>query len=381
MSNGVAPGEDVVEIVDEDELGVGVDEAADQPAHAVGSTCTPRRVAHFMRPLAQARGECLDGGGGCLALGRREVVPAPDAAKLAPQPTQHAPARPGRRARGALGLLDQLAVLVGDVRLHAGGDRALLRGGAGPCEPDRRSPPAASTSSASHAEARAGSELRREDEADSEAPAGSGGVVHINETFELGDVDAARSIVREHPFATIVTADLRATHMPCLLDEEADGLVILGHVARADPASEALDGPVLLIFHGPHGYVSASWYGSDTIPTWNHVTLHVKGTPRLFDDALPVLRQTVEHFERAVEHPWSLERMGQTGREMADEVVAFRIAPDSWHAEAKLSQDKPEAERARVLAGLETPGPYANLPLAAAIRRWGAQDRSSESGR
>ena len=196
--------------------------------------------------------------------------------------------------------------------------------------------------------------------------------MHIEDAFRLGDVRCARSIARAHPFATIVTADLRATHMPCLLDEEAEGVVILGHVARADPVSRALGGPVLLIFHGPHGYVSASWYGSDTIPTWNHVTLHVRGTPELLDDALPVLRRTVDHFESAVEQPWSLDRIGKTAREMADRVVAFRMRAEAWHAEAKLSQDKPADERARVLDGLETPGPYANAPVAAAMRQAGA---------
>jgi transcriptional regulator len=193
--------------------------------------------------------------------------------------------------------------------------------------------------------------------------------VQIVEAFQLDHLETARSIVRAHPFATIVGADLRATHMPCLVEEDADGLVVLGHVAKADPASSSLEGPLLLIFHGPHGYVSASWYGDDTIPTWNHVTLHVRGTPELFDDALPLLRRTVEHFEAAVEQPWSLERMGDTAREMADEVVAFRLHADAWHAEAKLSQDKPAGEQARVLAGLEAPGPYANAPLAAAMRR------------
>jgi transcriptional regulator len=192
--------------------------------------------------------------------------------------------------------------------------------------------------------------------------------VHIKHDFRLQGIDDARAIVRAHPFATIVTADLRATHMPCLVEEEGEGLVILSHVACADPVAQALDGPVLMIFQGAHGYVSASWYGSETIPTWNHVTLHVRGSPERFPDALPVLRRTVEHFEAAVEHPWSLERMGDTAREMADEVVAFRLRAQSWHAEAKLSQDKPADERGRVLAGLEAPGPYANAPLAAVMR-------------
>jgi transcriptional regulator len=199
--------------------------------------------------------------------------------------------------------------------------------------------------------------------------------MRIKPEFDQHALETARGIVRAHPFATIVTGDLRATHMPCLLDEDADadGLAILGHVAHADPASRALAGPLLLIFHGPHGYVSASWYEDDTIPTWNHVTLHVRGTPELLDDALPVLERTVDHFESAVEHPWSLDRMGETAREMAGEVVAFRLVADSWHAEAKLSQDKPEDEQARVVAGLQAPGPYANAPLAAAMRQFTAR--------
>lgn len=193
--------------------------------------------------------------------------------------------------------------------------------------------------------------------------------MHISDDFRLDDLETARAIVRAHPFATIVTADLRATHMPCLVEDDPDALVIVGHAARADPVAGALDGPLLLVFHGPHGYVSASWYGEDTIPTWNHVTLHARGRPELLDDALPLLRRTVDHFEAAVDDPWSLDRMGDTAREMADQVVAFRLRASSWHAEAKLSQDKPRAEQARVRSGLEAPGPYANAPLAAAMRR------------
>ena len=201
-------------------------------------------------------------------------------------------------------------------------------------------------------------------------PSGYRRVVHIKNEFVLPDVPDAREIVRAHPFATLVTPDLRATHMPCLVDEETEDLdlAIVGHVARADPVAEQLGGPLLAIFHGPRGYVSASWYASETIPTWNHITLHVLGTPQLFDDPMPVLRRTVDHFEAIVERPWSLDRMGDRAREMADQVIAFRLRARSWHAEAKLSQDKPEDERLRVLTGFENQGPYANAELAAAMR-------------
>jgi transcriptional regulator len=96
--------------------------------------------------------------------------------------------------------------------------------------------------------------------------------VRIKPDFAI-DVEQARAIVAANPFATIVTADLRVTRMPCLL--EASGLTVVGHVARADPVAEQLGGPLLLIFSGPHGYVSASWYDSETIPTWNHQTVHL----------------------------------------------------------------------------------------------------------
>jgi transcriptional regulator len=195
--------------------------------------------------------------------------------------------------------------------------------------------------------------------------------MHINDAFEIDDLELAKSIIRAHPFATLVTTNLHATHMPCLVDEDAADLTIVGHVAHADPVADSLGGPMLAIFHGPHGYVSASWYESETIPTWNHVTLHVRGRPERFGDAMPVLRRTVDHFESAVEQPWSLDRMGDTAREMADQVVAFRLRADSWHAEAKLSQDKPDDERARVLSGFERPGAYGNPGLAAAMRRLG----------
>jgi transcriptional regulator len=195
--------------------------------------------------------------------------------------------------------------------------------------------------------------------------------MRIKPGFRIAGLAAARDIVRAHPFATIVSPDLEMTRMPCLVDEEADGLAILGHVARADPFAAQLGQPLLFVFSGPHGYVSASWYEGETIPTWNHVTLQLTATPELFADALPVLRRTVDHFERAVERPWSLDRMPGTAREMADEVIAFRAAAEDWHAEAKLSQDKPDDERARVLAGLQRPGPYAHPALAEAMRRYG----------
>jgi transcriptional regulator len=197
--------------------------------------------------------------------------------------------------------------------------------------------------------------------------------MYIKDEYAIHDLDAAASIVRANPFATLVTSALRATHMPCLVDEgEAEPLTIVGHVARADPVAELLNGPLLAIFQGPQGYISASWYAAELIPTWNHLTLHIGGRPELLDDPMPVLCRTVDHFEAAVERPWSLDRAGETAGQMAAQVVAFKLQAEWWHVEAKLSQDKPADERARVLAELEGDSAYANHLLAEVMRRFGA---------
>ena len=197
--------------------------------------------------------------------------------------------------------------------------------------------------------------------------------MYIKDEYAIDDVGVAASIVRASPFATLVTPALRVTHMPCLVEEAAAGsLTIVGHVARADPVAERLEGPLLAIFQGPHGYISASWYEAELIPTWNHLTLHICGRPELLGDAMPVLRKTVDHFEAAVQRPWSLDRAGESAREMASQVIAFRLTAEWWHVEAKLTQDKPTNERARVLAQLEADGVYANRPLAEIMRRFEA---------
>jgi transcriptional regulator len=193
--------------------------------------------------------------------------------------------------------------------------------------------------------------------------------VQIKPEFRITDVAAARAVVRDHPFATIVSPDLRMTRMPCLVEDDGPGLAIVGHVACADPIADRLDGPLLFIFAGPDGYISASWYEQDTIPTWNNVTLQARGRPERFADALPVLRRTVDHFERRVEQPWSLDRMGDTARELADQVIAFKLVAADWHLEAKLSQDKPAPERTRLVERLQSTGAYANPALAREMQR------------
>jgi transcriptional regulator len=114
--------------------------------------------------------------------------------------------------------------------------------------------------------------------------------MYVPESFREVRPEVLQSLLRDHPFGCLIGhADdgLTATHMPFLHVVEAGGQVLRGHMARANPqwrsfrAGEA----VLVVFTGPHGYVSPAWYRSEfAVPTWNYVAVHVTGTPRLVEE-------------------------------------------------------------------------------------------------
>lgn len=208
--------------------------------------------------------------------------------------------------------------------------------------------------------------------------------MHVQPHYAMAGLDEVRVLIRQHGWAVLVTGapdGLRAAHVPCLLDPEQDRggeepeLVILGHTAREDPVSADLQlgREVLLIFQGPHGYVSPDWYGAGPfVPTWNFTAVHVYGAPELLQAAagFAVLQRTVEHFEAARETPWRLAGDALTyARRIAAGTVPFRLRSTRVQGKAKLSQDKPPEIRQRVIAALEQPGPYRQPRLAEEMRR------------
>lgn len=203
----------------------------------------------------------------------------------------------------------------------------------------------------------------------------------VQRYYAMSGMSEVRRLVTAYGWAVLTTSGLRAAHVPCLLDPEHDPggdserLVILGHTARIDPASSDLGSgrEVLIVFQGPHGYVSPSWYEDGPfVPTWNFMAAHVYGVPELLDgdEGLSVLERTVDHFEAARERPWRL--VGDSldhARRIASGTVPFRLRADRVEAKAKLSQDKAPEIQDRVIAALERPGPYRQPQLAAEMRR------------
>ncbi|MDR6170908.1 transcriptional regulator [Curtobacterium sp. SORGH_AS776] len=201
--------------------------------------------------------------------------------------------------------------------------------------------------------------------------------------FLMTDVDEVRRLIGGNPWATIVShteAGLVASHYPFLLETptagdaaDPDELVLVSHVGRPDEVAHELGRhEVLVVFQGPHGYVSPAWYPPEQfVPTWNHVTAHCWGTPEILSDEenFHVLGELVDHFERVMPEPVSLEVDEETARRMAKGTVGIRIRVTRFDARAKLSQNKAPEVVDRIVAGLRGDGPYASPALADEMAR------------
>ena len=173
--------------------------------------------------------------------------------------------------------------------------------------------------------------------------------------YILDDEAEIKRLVRENPWVTFVSdpaGGMVASHYPTLLDEDADGIVLLTHFGRPDEKVHGLDaegGPreMLAIVQGPHGYVSPSWYApGDMVPTWNHVTAHLYGVPEILSDAdnLVVLERLVDHFEEGMPRR---ALAADRSREGGPHRQGHHRAAHPGHARRGAQEAQPEPHRRR----------------------------------
>lgn len=201
-----------------------------------------------------------------------------------------------------------------------------------------------------------------------------------NPSFTLASDEGVKRLIREHPWMTIVSmtdaSGLVASHYPVLLDEGADGIVLLTHVGRPDEVVHELGShEVMVIVQGPHGYISPGWYDANpAVPTWNFVTAHLYGTPELLsaEENLRVLEALVDHFEDPMPEPRRMRGTAENGAyadRIAAGTVGLRIPIVRFVAKNKMSQNRPAETVDRIIGELEGHGPYASPALAAEMRR------------
>jgi len=184
--------------------------------------------------------------------------------------------------------------------------------------------------------------------------------VYIPEHFRNEDRATALAFMRANPFIILVSNTETgpfATHVPVIMRESADNLTIRGHVAKANPHWRYLqtDPQCLLIFHGPHAYISPSNYETrEVVPTWNYGAVHVYGEARTYsapEELLSMLHDLIPTFEAAYGEQWASLSEAYRQR-MLSHIVGFEIAVTRLEAKFKLSQNRTQQEQQNIIASL-----------------------------
>ena len=166
--------------------------------------------------------------------------------------------------------------------------------------------------------------------------------------------------LRQNEFAILVTYDgekQTASHLLVEIFEEGEKLFINGHMSRANPLWKTFEknAEVLAIFHGPHTYISPTWYNHVNVPTWNYQAVHVYGKLRIvedYDEAYQILKRLTDRHETASHY--KLETLPQdfVAKEIKG-IVAFQIEVTKIEANYKLSQNRNDEDYQNIVEMLE----------------------------
>ena len=186
--------------------------------------------------------------------------------------------------------------------------------------------------------------------------------IYTPRTFVAPDDSAISRIIRDHPFATLITPgdpEPFISHLP--LERHAAPAprgTLLGHMARANPHWQHFGKSAsVAVFHGPHAYVSPSWYvdPAAAVPTWNYAVAHVHGVAELMTEGAEtraLLDELVRRYEGDRARPWRLQLEGRPLEALLGAIVGFRLTIDRIDAKFKFSQNRSADDRELVIAAL-----------------------------
>jgi transcriptional regulator len=184
------------------------------------------------------------------------------------------------------------------------------------------------------------------------------------------------AFMQRYSFATIVTSVDGlpvATHLPFLVRQEDDKLILRSHFAKANPQwKQVFDKTSLVIFTEPHAYISPSNYETETVvPTWNYIAVHAYGKATLLESVeqkSELLKHTIETFEAGYYQQWQRLPDDYKSR-MMNGIVAFEIEVTDLQAKKKLSQNRSEVEKENIIHSLEKSEDTNEQEIAAYMRK------------
>jgi transcriptional regulator len=185
--------------------------------------------------------------------------------------------------------------------------------------------------------------------------------MYLPQAFAVDDIPRLQDFMEQFNFAALVTGragELTASHVPFILDRGVEPYGALrAHIAIRNPQLEDLrsGSQALVIFQGPHTYVSPSWYANaENVPTWNYTAVHAYGAPRIGNKGamIALLKDLTARQEASFERPWDFDPGAEWIQKLLNEIVAFEITIERLQGKFKLNQNRKPEDRAGVIEAL-----------------------------
>lgn len=201
--------------------------------------------------------------------------------------------------------------------------------------------------------------------------------MYIPKHFKVTNVDEVWEFIQKNSFGTVVTivqGNPIATHAPLQLIRISDGDYITGHMAYANPQWKAFElekENILVIFQGPHGYISSSWYEHENVPTWNYQVVHVYGTANIMsgqelEEDLILLLQKYEGHRK---NPVLWENLSSQTKKQIKGIVGLKIKIQEVQAAYKLSQNRNEEDYHNIIEKLSAEDDINSKSLAEVMKK------------
>ncbi|MES2592018.1 MAG: FMN-binding negative transcriptional regulator [Bacteroidota bacterium] len=184
--------------------------------------------------------------------------------------------------------------------------------------------------------------------------------MYIPSYYHETDEPKLVEFMKANSFATLVSTkdkSIRATHLPFIIENREGKIFLVSHMAKANPQwLEFVDSELLIIFQGPHGYISPIHYEKkQNVPTWNYIAVHAYGKGRSLDQpatVIDIMERTIINFEASYFEQWKgLSDNYKYG--MIKGIVAFEIEVERVEGKFKLSQDKTKTEQQNIINAFE----------------------------
>jgi transcriptional regulator len=183
--------------------------------------------------------------------------------------------------------------------------------------------------------------------------------MYIPSFNKFPDQQEAVAFMQRYSFATIISVKDGlpvATHLPFLVKEKDDKIILSSHFAKANPQSADIIGTTaLVIFTEPHAYISPKHYEKvESVPTWNYLAVHAYGKCTLLDgeqNKAGVLQEMIQHYDAGYLEQWN-SLPNDYKQKMMNGIVAFEIVVGDLQAKKKLSQNRAETERENIINDL-----------------------------